>query len=101
VSLGIAKGIDLAAGGGWTVRPEVRLSWSHYVLDPTPPVLAFVNGVAPIVLRDPDPGRNAAVVGVEATAWRSAGLQLFAGYVGEFRSNATAHQGRLGLRLAW
>jgi uncharacterized protein with beta-barrel porin domain len=58
-------------------------------------------GPTALVLRDPEPGRDAAVVGLEVTAWKTADVQLFAGYVGEFRSNASAHQGRLGLRLTW
>ena len=100
LSLGVAAGVDLAAGDGWTLRPELRLAWARYLTDPSPPVEAFFLG-APTVLRDPDPGRNAAVVGIELTAWRTAGAQVFGGYVGEFRDNATAHQGRVGLRLTW
>jgi outer membrane autotransporter protein len=98
-NLGAATGIDIAAGNGWIVRPELRVAWSHYLSDPSPPVPAFLGG-APIVLRDPEPGRDGAVVAFEVTGI-TAGLQLFAGYAGEFRSNSTAHQGRLGLRVTW
>jgi outer membrane autotransporter protein len=98
-NLGAATGIDLDAGNGWIVRPEVRVAWSRYLSDPSPPVPAFL-GDTPIVLRDPEPGRDGAVVAFELTG-ATAGLQLFAGYAGEFRSNATAHQGRLGLRVTW
>jgi outer membrane autotransporter protein len=98
-NLGASTGIDIAAGNGWIVRPEVRLAWSHYLVDPSPPVPAFLAG-QPLVLRDPQPGRDGAVVGAELTAI-SGGLQLFAGYTGEFRDNSTAHQGRAGLRLTW
>jgi hypothetical protein len=31
----------------------------------------------------------------------TSGLQVFAGYAGEFRDNSTAHQGRVGLRVTW
>jgi outer membrane autotransporter protein len=99
-NLGAAAGIDLAAGNGWIVRPEVRAAWSHYLTDPNPDVLAFAGGTIPVVLRDPDPGRDGAVVGLEVTGI-TGGFQVFAGYAGEFRENATAHQGRVGLRVTW
>lgn len=99
-SFGVATGLDMSAGDGWTVRPELRLAWSRYLFNPSPAVPAFLGDV-PLVLRDPEPGRNAAVIGLELTAWKTTNLQLFTGYAGEFRSNATAHQGRLGVRLTW
>lgn len=99
LNLGGATGIDFNVGNGWIVRPELRVAWSHYFTDPSPDVPAFIGDTA-IVLRDPQPGRNGAVVGVEVTGY-TAGLQVFAGYAGEFRSNLTAHQGRVGLRWAW
>jgi outer membrane autotransporter protein len=98
-NLGAAFGIDLNAGNGWIVRPELRVAWSRYLTDPSPRVPAFFNGTA-IVLRDPDPGDDGGGVALEVTA-ATAGLQLFAGYAGEFRSNAHAHQGRVGLRVNW
>lgn len=98
-NLGAATGIDIDAGNGWIVRPELRAAWSRYLSDPSPDVPAFLGGV-PIVLRDPQPGRDGAIVGAEITGITN-GLQLFAGYAGEFRSNSTAHQGRVGLRLTW
>ena len=98
-NLGAATGIDLAAGNGWVVRPELRVAWSRYLSDPSPPVPAFLDGT-PIVLRDPDPGRDGAVVALEVTGI-TAGFQVFAGSAGEFRSNSTAHQGRAGLRITW
>jgi outer membrane autotransporter protein len=98
-NLGAAAGIDLSAGNGWIFRPELRVAWSHYLTDPVEDVRAFLGGT-PVVLRDPDPGRDGAVVAVEVSAL-NAGLQLFAGYAGEFRDNLTAHQGRLGLRVSW
>lgn len=98
-NLGAAIGTDLAAGNGWILRPELRLAYSRFLSDPSEPVPAFLGGT-PITLRDPDPGRDGGVVGLEITAIR-AGLQLFAGYGGEFRDNSTAHQGRAGLRITW
>ena len=98
-NLGGAMGIDLNTGNGWIVRPELRAAWSHYLNDPVPPVPALLNGV-PVVLQDPKPGRDGAVVGLEVTAITT-GFQVFAGYAGDFRDNATAHQGRLGIRFTW
>jgi outer membrane autotransporter protein len=98
-NLGAATGIDLATGNGWVVRPELRVAWSRFLSDPSQDVPAFLGGT-PFVLRDPDPGRDGAVVGLEVTGI-TAGLQVFAGYAGEFRDNSTAHQGRAGLRLTW
>ena len=99
VNLGAATGVDLAAGNGWVVRPELRVAWSRFLSDPSSPVPAFRDGTF-LLLRDPKPGQDGAVVALELTG-TNAGVQLFAGYAGEFRSNATAHQGRAGLRLTW
>jgi subtilase-type serine protease len=99
-NVGLGAGIDMSAGGGWMVRPEMRVAWSHYISDPSPAVPAFLFG-APIIIRDPEPGRDGAVIAVELTGWKHADLQLFAGYTGEFRSNTALHQGHAGLRLNW
>lgn len=99
-TLGVAAGADVTFGHGWTVRPELRLGWSRYLVDPTPPVVALFGG-APVVIRDPDPGRDAVVVGLDVTAWQSGYAQIFAGYVGEFRANAQSHLQRGGLRVSW
>jgi outer membrane autotransporter protein len=100
VTAGLANGIDLSIGAGWTLRPELRLAWSRYLTDPAPAVIASLGGV-PMVIREPEPGRDAGVVGVEVVAWNTGQAQLFAGYVGEFRSNAQTHLARGGLRVSW
>ncbi|HEX2724525.1 MAG TPA: autotransporter outer membrane beta-barrel domain-containing protein [Beijerinckiaceae bacterium] len=99
VNVGAAIGIDLDAGNGWTVRPELRAAWSHHLIDPSPPIPALLAGV-PITLRDPQPGRDGALVAFELTAVRG-NVQLFGGYAGEFRSNLDAHQGHAGIRFTW
>jgi len=48
-----------------------------------------------------EPGRDAALVSLNLTAWRSQALSVYAGYTGEFRSNAVSHQIAGGLRAAW
>jgi outer membrane autotransporter protein len=99
VNVGLATGIDVDAGNGWIVRPELRAAWSHHLIDPSPPIPALLGGV-PITLRDPEPGRDGALVAFELTGARG-NIQLFAGYAGEFRSNLTAHQGHAGIRFTW
>ena len=99
-SVGITAGIDMPLGNGWIVRPELLLAWSRYLVDPALSVLALLSGV-PLVLYEPEPGRDAAVIGLDFVAWNSAGTQIFAGYSGEFRSNSQAHLARGGVRLNW
>ena len=99
VNVGAAIGIDLDAGNGWIVRPELRAAWSHHLIDPSPPIPALLGGV-PITLRDPEPGRDGALVAFELTGVRG-NVQLFTGYTGEFRSNLDAHQGYAGIRFTW
>jgi len=99
LNLGGATGIDLNVGNRWIVRHELRLAWSHYFTDPSPDVPAFL-GNMPIVLRDPQPGRNGAVVGLEVTGY-TAGLQVFAGYAGEVpvQSDGPSRAGRIALDM--
>jgi outer membrane autotransporter protein len=99
VNVGAAIGIDLDAGNGWIVRPELRAAWSHHLIDPSPPIPALLGGV-PITLRDPEPGRDGALVAFELTGVKG-NVQLFTGYTGEFRSNLDAHQGYAGIRFTW
>jgi uncharacterized protein with beta-barrel porin domain len=98
-NVGLAAGVDVSAGG-WMVRPEMRVAWSHYISNPASAVPAFLLG-APAIIGEPEPGRDGAVIAVELTGWKRGDLQLFAGYTGEFRSNAALHQGHAGVRLNW
>jgi uncharacterized protein with beta-barrel porin domain len=97
--LGVDFGSTYAVGGGY-IRPEFRLGWIREYLDPAPPVFATVAG-ATLVTRDPEPGNDGLVVGVQATMWSRANLQLFVGYNGEFRRNLESHQGTAGMRFSW
>lgn len=100
LNLGVATGIEVSAGEDWTLRPELRLAWSRYLSDPSPQVPAFLFGT-PVLVGEPDPGRDGALVSVEVAGWKRRELQAFAGYAGEFRSNSTVHQGHGGVRLSW
>jgi hypothetical protein len=54
-----------------------------------------------LVTRDPEPGNDGLVVGVQATMWSRPNMQLFVGYNGEFRRNLETHQGTAGIRFSW
>lgn len=102
LNVGAAAGIDVALGEGWTMRPELSVAWSRHLIDPAPsvPVVDVATG-AQYRLRDPRQGRDGLLVSTEVSVWRTAGLQVFAGYTGEFRDNYAAHQARVGLRTTW
>lgn len=100
LNLGLGAGIEVSAGEDWTVRPELRVAWSRHLDESSFQIPAFLLGT-PVLVGDPDPGRDGALVALEMTAWKRRELQAFAGYMGEFRSNSTVHQGRGGVRLAW
>jgi uncharacterized protein with beta-barrel porin domain len=97
--LGVDFGSTYAIGGGY-IRPEFRLGWIHEYLDPAPPVFATVAGTT-LVTRDPEPGNDGLVIGVQATMWSRPNMQLFVGYNGEFRRNLESHQGTAGVRFSW
>lgn len=101
-TLGVALGTDVSLGYGWTIRPEVSVGWTRYLTNPSPAVPAVDTATGNlIVLRDPRPGRDGLAVGAELALWRTASLQAFVGYGGEFRDNGQAHLGRVGLRATW
>jgi uncharacterized protein with beta-barrel porin domain len=100
LNLGVAAGLETRAGEDWTLRSELRVAWSRYLTDPSPAVPAFLSG-APVSLTEPDPGRDGALVSLEVTGFKRREVQAFAGYTGEFRTNAIIHQGRGGVRVAW
>jgi hypothetical protein len=100
LNLGIAAGLEMRAGEDWTLRSELRVAWSRYLTDPSPPVPAFLSGT-PVSITEPEPGRDGALVSLEVTGFKRREVQAFAGYTGEFRANSTIHQGRGGVRVAW
>jgi uncharacterized protein with beta-barrel porin domain len=55
----------------------------------------------PFAIQAANPGRNAAVVGINVAAWQTENVALFAKYAGEFRGNANSQQGSVGLRVTW
>jgi autotransporter-associated beta strand protein len=55
----------------------------------------------PFMIAAANPGRDAAVIGVNLAAWQTENVALFARYTGEFRNNANSQQGAVGLRMTW
>ncbi|HEY0353051.1 MAG TPA: autotransporter outer membrane beta-barrel domain-containing protein [Enterovirga sp.] len=101
-NVGIAGGIEMALANGLTLRPELGVAWSRFLANPSPAVLAYLNGSPiPLVLRDPRPGQDGAIVSAQLSAYRSGNFQVFAGYSGEFRENYTAHLVQTGFRISW
>ena len=102
LNVGAAAGVDVPLGDGWTLRPELSVAWSRHLIDTSPsvPVMDIATG-AQYRLRDPRQGRDGILVSTELAVWKTVGLQVFAGYTGEFRDNYTAHQARVGLRKTW
>lgn len=78
----------------------VRLAWTHDFRDVAPIMQASLLGQS-FQTQDANPGRDAAQIGLQLTAAKSSAFQVFGGYTGSVRSNATAQQGHLGLRARW
>ena len=102
VNVGVATGADIPFLGGMTLRPEVSVAWSRFLMEPSPAVPVFdITTGRGAVLRDPRPGQDGLLVATELALWDTPGIQGFVGYTGEFRGNATVHQARVGLRTFW
>ena len=80
--------------------PQTKVAWTHDLRDNTMTTQTALFE-APFVISGANPGRDAAVLGVELAAWKTQNLRVFASYTGEFRSNANAQQVAGGLRVNW
>jgi len=80
--------------------PQAKVAWLHALHDDTLTTQAALFEV-PFAINAADPGRDAALLGLQVAAWRTQALRVFAAYTGEFRSNATSHQLAGGLRAIW
>ncbi|MBV9903617.1 MAG: autotransporter domain-containing protein, partial [Alphaproteobacteria bacterium] len=80
------------------VRPSVSAAWTHDAGD-----AGLVTHVAifdsPFEIDAADPGRDAALISAELSAQAAENLDVFVGYTGEFRRNATSHEVSAGFRL--
>lgn len=86
--------------GSVTFMPQAKVAWMHDLRNDTLTTQAALFDV-PFAINGADPGRDAAVLGLQLAAWRTQNLLVFGSYTGEFRSNATTHQLAGGLRVTW
>ncbi|GLS58202.1 autotransporter domain-containing protein [Methylobacterium haplocladii] len=97
---GVSTGLDLVTAGGLALRPDLRLGWTHDLIDASPFITTALLG-QPFRTRDARPGRDGLLVDARVTLWSYQSVSLFAGYRGEYRPNAASHQGHAGLRVSW
>jgi uncharacterized protein with beta-barrel porin domain len=86
--------------GGVMFVPQANVAWTHDLRNDTLTTQAALFD-APFVIGGADPGRDAAVIGFQLTAWLTQNLRAFGTYTGEFRNNATSNQVAGGLRVTW
>jgi uncharacterized protein with beta-barrel porin domain len=84
---------------GLSLRPQFSAAWIHDLHDAglTTRTALFDE---PFDIDAASPGRDGAEVRFTLSAGWSEEFSFFAGYSGEFRRNATAHEARAGIRLA-
>lgn len=98
-ALGVRGGTTLQLGS-LTVEPAAHLAWEHDFKD--------IGGSGQFGMADAgfringaEPGRNAAVVGLDLGFTLSTMLRATLDYTGEFREGRTSHTASAGLRLAF
>jgi subtilase-type serine protease len=99
-TLGLSLSAQLRASDGTTFAPELRIGWGHDLRDTTLVTQAALLDT-PFIVNAAQPGRDAGLVGVKLSGWRSENFRLFGSYTGEFRSNAYSHQLAAGARFSW
>jgi outer membrane autotransporter protein len=97
---GVALSARISTLEDATLMPELKVGWGHDLRDTTLVSTAALLDEA-FLIDAARPGRDAALVGLKMSGWRSENFRLFAAYNGEFRSNAESHQLSAGARLAW
>lgn len=97
---GIALSARISTLEGATLMPELKLGWGHDLRDTTLVSTAALLDES-FLVDAARPGRDAALVALKMSGWRSENFRLFAAYNGEFRSNAESHQLSAGARFAW
>ncbi len=99
-TLGLSLSAQLLTLDGTTLMPELRIGWGHDLRDTTLVTQAALLD-APFMVEGARPGRDAGLVGVKLSGWRSENFRLYGSYNGEFRSNAISHQVAAGARFSW
>ena len=98
-SLGLESTAEFAVGS-ITLRPTASAAWLHDLRDGALVTRAALFD-APFEIDAAAPGRDGAEVNFELSVSWTDSFSLFAGYGGEFRRNATSHEARGGLRVAF
>ncbi len=98
--VGARTGLDLVGADGLRFRPELRIGWTHDLLQASPFGTAALLD-QPFLARDARPGRDGALIEASLSVWSSESVSVFAGFRGEYRAQGASHQGHAGLRLAW
>lgn len=83
-----------------TYMLQVKLSWTDDFGNQALTTQAALLD-QPFAIAAANPGRDAAVIGVNLAVWQTENVALFARYTGEFRGNANSQQGSVGLRVTW
>lgn len=99
-TLGVSMSAQLRTLDRTTLMPEVRLGWGHDLRDTTLVTQAALLDT-PFTVAAAQPGRDAGLVGLKLSGWRSENVRLYGSYNGEFRSNAVSHQVAAGARFSW
>lgn len=93
----VARSIKL--DDGLTLVPEVRLGWSHEVLNDRSSVVAsLAAGGGSFTVSGARPGADAALAGAGVKAQLTNSLDLFADYNGRFSDGARDHDFTVGVK---
>jgi len=74
---------------------ELRLAWGHDLRDSTLTTQAALLDI-PFTVTNVDPGKDAALIGPQLTAWTRESFRLLTTYNGDFRARGRSHQVSLG-----
>jgi outer membrane autotransporter protein len=85
---------------GATYMPGARAAWGRDLHNTTLVTQAALFDTA-FETPAANPGRDAALIDLSLTAWRSEKLRLFASLGAEIRQNAVSHQVAGGFRYSW
>ncbi|MDR7038867.1 outer membrane autotransporter protein [Methylobacterium sp. BE186] len=98
--VGLALGLDALPESWARLRPDIRLGWTHDLVQAAPFATAFLLD-QPFRARDARAGRDGLLVETTLSLWSSDRVSLFVGYRGEYRARAASNQGHAGLRVTW
>lgn len=98
-SIGVRAGTVVEVGG-WMLEPTALLAWEHDFRDIRGSGRFSLAGTD-FAVDGADPGRDAAVIGIEIGVRLSTTMNASIGYSGELRKGDTAHAAAAGLRISF